>query len=90
MQMIDKKDLPAELPASDHGDDLDLGTVAEACRVVGGQNSPIDRATYYRGVKKGLYTAPIRVSPNISRVPLKKLRERLRAIIDSADNKTSR
>jgi hypothetical protein len=43
-------------------------TIKEACRRIGGDDSPIHAATYYRGVKAGLYPPPVHVSPNISRV----------------------
>jgi hypothetical protein len=43
-------------------------TIKEACRQIGGDDSPIHPSTYYRGVKAGLYPPPARVSPNISRV----------------------
>ena len=47
-------------------------TVGKACEVVGG-DKPIDPSTYYRGVKNGIYPAPDKVGPNISRVNSKKL-----------------
>src|SRR6267142_6207493 len=50
--------------------DIELGTIDQACRMIGGEGSPIDPATYYRGVKAGRYPAPVKVSPNIARVPL--------------------
>jgi predicted DNA-binding transcriptional regulator AlpA len=37
-----------------------------ACRFIGGSR-PINAATLYRGVKAGIYPAPIKVAPNISR-----------------------
>jgi hypothetical protein len=54
-----------------------FGSIEAACTAIGG-DKPISRATYYRGVKAGLYPAPIRVSPNVSRVDLDQLAARLR------------
>ena len=61
------------------GDDPDWGTIQQACKVVAGDAKPISLATYYRGAKKGLYTPPEKVSPNVSRVDLNKLRALVRA-----------
>lgn len=36
------------------------------CKLLGGTR-PINPATLYRGIKKGLYPAPIRVAPNTCR-----------------------
>jgi hypothetical protein len=55
-----------------------LGTITAACKLIGG-DKPIDRATYYRGVKRGIYPAPLRLSPNVSRVDLDKLEAAIRA-----------
>jgi hypothetical protein len=35
---------------------LRLGTVLEACKVIGGESKPVHPSTYYRGVKKGRYS----------------------------------
>ncbi len=63
--------------------DEEFGTVKQACRIIGGDR-PIDASTYYRGVKAGRYPAPIKVAPNIARVPLRRLRTRLREMIEAA------
>lgn len=47
-------------------------TIKGACRIVGGDR-PIHPATYYRGVKAGIYPAADMVGPNIARVSVKKL-----------------
>ena len=63
-----------------HEDDEEFLTLDGACAVVGG-DKPISRATYYRGVKRGLYEPPIKVAPNVSRVPGRRLRKRLSALV---------
>ena len=45
-----------------------LLTLDQACAFVGGELKPIDRSTYYRGVARGIYPAPIHPSPGISRI----------------------
>lgn len=70
-------------------DDFEFGTIDEACAVVGGKGKPINRATYYRGVKAGRYEPPIKVGPNLSRVRLGRLRERLRREIEGATGESS-
>ena len=59
--------------------DPDWVTIKEACAVVGGAAKPIHPATYYRGVKLGLYTKPEKVAPNISRVDRTLLRARIQS-----------
>jgi hypothetical protein len=60
---------------------LRLGTVAAACKLVGG-DKPIHKTTYYRGVKLGIYPAPFRATPNSARVDLDKLESAIRALAD--------
>jgi hypothetical protein len=55
-----------------------LGSIEAACRLVGG-DKPISPSTYYRGVNRGIYPAPIKVGPNISRVDLDVLAATIRA-----------
>jgi hypothetical protein len=54
-----------------------LGTVAAACKMIGGDR-PVHFTTYYRGVQRGIYPRPKRVSPNIVRVDLDELAAMLR------------
>ena len=56
-----------------------FGTVDAACRMIGGDDAPIHRSTYYRGVRAGFYPAPEHPSPGISRVDLDLLALRLTA-----------
>jgi hypothetical protein len=65
-------------------DGLELTDIDGACRIIGGQDTPVSPATYYRGVKAGIYTAPFHPSPNVSRVDAKKLRADVRRIAESA------
>ena len=58
-----------------------LGSIEAACKLIGG-DKPIHPGTYYRGVKRGIYPAPFRTSPNVSRVDLDKLEAAIRARAD--------
>jgi hypothetical protein len=60
-----------------------LGSIEAACRAIGG-DKPINRSTYYRGVKAGRFPPPVRVGANVSRVDLQKLAEVLRAAVNKA------
>jgi hypothetical protein len=40
---------------------------AGACRLIGGDESPIDKSTLYRGIAAGRYPAGFHVSPNVVR-----------------------
>jgi hypothetical protein len=57
---------------------LNLGTVAAACAIIGG-DKPVHASTYYRGVALGIYPKPKRVSPNCVRIDLDELAVMLRA-----------
>jgi hypothetical protein len=48
-------------------------TVQRACVVIGGEEKPINPATFYRGVKAGRYPAPEKISPGLVRVSTRKL-----------------
>ena len=65
-----------------HSDQPDLGTIEEACAILGGKRRPLARSTFYRGVAAGRYPAPVKISPNISRVDLHKVRAFARKIVD--------
>ena len=45
----------------------------EACAIIGGKAKPISAATYYRGVKRGIYPPPEHPSPGVSRIRKQKL-----------------
>lgn len=63
---------------------MELITVSEACRIIGGAEKPINHATYYRGVAAGRYPAPVRVSPNVARVLKQKLIAALERLMGAA------
>jgi hypothetical protein len=54
-----------------------LGTIEAACKLIGGDR-PISPSTYYRGVLRGFFPAPIRVGANVSRVDLDALAASIR------------
>src|SRR5215475_11683004 len=67
--------------------DDDLIDVHEACREIGGELSPIDPSSLYRGIKAGRYSKPIRVGAQSVRWIRGELRsdiERMKAERDSA------
>jgi hypothetical protein len=59
---------------------IELGTIADACKIIGGDTKPISRWTYWRGVREGRYPPPVHVSPNVLRVNLRKLRASIAAL----------
>ena len=40
---------------------------SDTCRYFGGDDSPIDPSTLYRGIKAGIYPRPIKIGPKSSR-----------------------
>jgi hypothetical protein len=60
-----------------------LGSIEAACKLIGG-DKPICAATYYRGVKRGIYPAPVKVGPNVSRIDLDQLATALRQCLEAA------
>ena len=61
---------------------LRLGTIKAACAVIGGDR-PIHPSTFYRGVKRRIYPAPIHPSPNVARVDMDKLDDAVRALAEA-------
>ena len=61
--------------------DFEMISVEAACGIIGGEATPIHKATYYRGVRAGRYPAPVLVSPGVSRVVKPKLIEAIEHII---------
>jgi hypothetical protein len=57
--------------------------VPAACRIIGGTR-PINPATYYRGVKRGLYPAPEQRGANIKRISAKRLAAALHLLSENA------
>lgn len=66
-------------------DDLDLVDASEACRILGGEASPIDRSTLYRGVAAGRYPRPIKMGPGLSRWAKGELRAVIRERLAARD-----
>jgi hypothetical protein len=62
----------------DHQKLPDRISVPAACAVIGGDR-PINPATYYRGVRRGIYPAPDRIGPNVARVNTRKLMQAIAA-----------
>ena len=60
-------------------------TIAEACRLLGGSEKPIHPATFYRGVKSGIFPAPKHVAPNVSRVSRRKVLEARNRLMEAPD-----
>jgi hypothetical protein len=60
-----------------------FGSIEAACKLIGG-DKPICAATYYRGAKRGIYPAPVKVGPNVSRVDLDQLATALRQLVEPA------
>lgn len=40
---------------------------ATACKIIGGENTPIHRSTLWRGIKAGRYSRPTKVAPRTNR-----------------------
>jgi len=72
-----------ERAASD--DDLTLLDKDETCRFFGGQSSPLNPATLYRGIKTGKYPAPIKQGAGTSRWLRSECQAALRKIIAERD-----
>jgi predicted DNA-binding transcriptional regulator AlpA len=45
----------------------DLLDVGATCKFIGGDETPIDRSTLYRGVSSGLYPKPIKITQSAVR-----------------------
>jgi predicted DNA-binding transcriptional regulator AlpA len=45
----------------------DLADEATACRIIGGENTPIHRSTLWRGINAGRYPKPLKVGPGTNR-----------------------
>jgi hypothetical protein len=63
-------------------DDDELITIEEGCIIIGGKTKPIDKATYYRGVRLRRYPAPVHPSPGVSRLVKRQVLKARQRIID--------
>jgi predicted site-specific integrase-resolvase len=52
-------------------------TIAEACRLAGGDDHPVDRSTIHRWVKAGRISPPVRTGPRVVRFDRDKLAREL-------------
>jgi predicted DNA-binding transcriptional regulator AlpA len=52
----------------------DLIDESSACRLLGGEDSPIHRSTLWRGVNSGRYPRPLKVGPGTNRWRLGELK----------------
>jgi hypothetical protein len=60
-------------------------TIAQACRLIGGDERPIHPATYYRGVSAGRYPTPVHITPKSVRVPEHRLLEALARLMGEVE-----
>jgi predicted DNA-binding transcriptional regulator AlpA len=44
-----------------------LADEAAACRIIGGENTPIHRSTLWRGINAGRYPKPLKIGPGTNR-----------------------
>jgi predicted DNA-binding transcriptional regulator AlpA len=63
---------------------LKMLTVRQACAVIGGADKPIHPSSYYRGVRRGIYPAPVHVGPNTVRDPEHELADAITRLIEAA------
>ncbi|MER9893783.1 hypothetical protein NKJ40_17195 [Mesorhizobium sp. M0119] len=45
----------------------DLVDEAGACRLIGGENTPIHRSSLWRGINAGRYPKPLKIGPGTNR-----------------------
>lgn len=45
----------------------DLVDEQTACRIIGGENTPIHRSTLWRGIKAGRFPKPLKIGPGTNR-----------------------
>ncbi|MER8990036.1 hypothetical protein [Mesorhizobium sp. M0678] len=59
---------------------IDLVDEQTACRIIGGENSPIHRSTLWRGINAGRYPRPLKMNASTNRWR----RDELVAVIEKA------
>lgn len=47
--------------------DNDLVTINAACEILGGKEAPLNPSTLYKGIKRGVFPAPLKLGPGTSR-----------------------
>lgn len=70
----------------DHHELDDLVDEAAACRIIGGQESPIHRSTLWRGINAGRYPKPIKAGVSTNRWIRGELLEALRKRVAERDH----
>lgn len=61
----------------------DLMDARETCRFFGGATKPIDMSTLYRGIKAGIYPAPIKFTVKMARWRRSECEAALQKMIDT-------
>lgn len=56
----------------------ELVDIEAACRILGGEETPIGTATLWRGIKSGRFPAPLKIAPQVRRWKRSELLETLR------------
>lgn len=54
-------------PASDVSNAGEMMDLHETCLFFGGKSSPIDRSTFYRGVRNGVFPKPVKLGSRMAR-----------------------
>lgn len=60
--------------------------LAGACEFFGGEKSPIDRSTFYRGIRAGRFPKPIKIGKHLSRWRLADCEAALQKMIDASSS----
>lgn len=63
-------------------DDDDFITIDRVCREFGGSETPLNKATIYKGMKEGRYPKPVKVG-SASRWLLSEVRAAKRALVEA-------
>ncbi len=61
-----------------------------ACRILGGEESPIHRSTLWRGINAGRYPAPLKIGPATNRWRVDDLRAALDRMAGDRDQEIAR
>ncbi|MGA7675797.1 MAG: hypothetical protein WCA78_12235 [Rhizomicrobium sp.] len=69
-------------------DTSDLIDCDAACRFIGGSR-PINTATFYRGIKAGIYPPAIKVAPNVARWRQSELAAAIEKRVAERDQRTA-
>ncbi|WP_198164098.1 AlpA family phage regulatory protein [Bradyrhizobium jicamae] len=64
---------------------IKLCDLTKSLAILGGENSPISRSTFYEGIAAGRYPRPVRIGPNTSRWVEDELEQCKRARLEARD-----